>query len=198
MAGRPTDDGQSQLDFGELARCHQLCLPHTASSRAGLDVLQQMYRALSTDAAAHVLWQPAATAPHHLGAFAAGTSRLRQTETGVRRGLSLRALARLSVVVATLPLHVLARRRWESLIPEGGVGYVLTLGSARAVVPEADSTAGSVILSQLEQRFVTDGCHSVWTDTELDNARAHAFYLRQGYVEVSRDYGQVLLKKQLR
>jgi GNAT superfamily N-acetyltransferase len=97
-----------------------------------------------------------------------------------------------------MPGHVLARRRWEALIPRQGIGYVLTLGSARAVESAAASAPGGELLEKLEDWFRSRECEEVWVDTELQNQRAHAFYLRRGYVEVARDFGQVLLKKPLK
>jgi GNAT superfamily N-acetyltransferase len=97
----------------------------------------------------------------------------------------------------TMPRHVLARRRWESLIPHEGIGYLLTLGVARAVVPSARTRRGSELLAELEAWFTSQGCRESFVDTELSNVRAHAFYLRAGYLELSRDHGQVLLRKVL-
>jgi GNAT superfamily N-acetyltransferase len=173
-----------------------LCLPETASSRAGLSVLQALYAALETDSAARVIWYPAVD-PNHHGAFAAGTVRYRDTEAHTRRTLPRADFARLALRAASMPGHVLARRRWERAIPHEGVGYVLTLGAARAIVPGSNTVRGSVVLAELESWFAAQGCHASWVDTELANQRAHGFYLRQGYQEVSRDYGQVLLQKPL-
>ena len=195
MASQPLDAELGQIQLA-LARCHLLCLPETASSRAGLSVLQGLYAALGTDNAAHVIWRPA-TDPNHHGAFAAGTVRYRDTEAHTRRALPRAAFARLALRVAAMPGHVLARRRWESAIPHEGIGYVLTLGAARAILPGSDTVRGSVVLAELEAWFAARGCQASWVDTELSNQRAHGFYLRQGYQEVSRDYGQVLLQKPL-
>lgn len=74
---------------------------------------------------------------------------------------------------------------------------MLTLGVTRAVTPSAMTPRGSVILAELENWFAKNGCTTSWVDTELSNQRAHSFYVRTGYVEVARDFGQVLLKKQL-
>jgi len=52
-------------------------------------------------------------------------------------------------------------------------------------------------LAELEGWFISQGCSHGFVDTELSNRRAHAFYLRAGYLEVSRDHGQVLLQKPL-
>lgn len=195
MASQPLDAEPRQIQLA-LARCHLLCLPETASSRAGLSVLQALYAALETDSAARVIWHPA-TSPEHHGAFAAGTVRYRDTEAHTRRNLPRVDFARLALRAAAMPAHLLARRRWESAIPHQGVGYVLTLGAARAVLPGSNTVRGSVVLAELEAWFTAQGCHASWVDTELSNQRAHGFYLRQGYQEVSRDYGQVLLQKPL-
>jgi len=160
-----------------------------------LDVLRGLYDSLLTDSAAHVVWHPPVSQPYHLGAFAAGTTRLRDTESKIRQGLPPALFARLALRVAAQPRHVLARRRWESLIPPAEIGYVLTLGVARSVVPTANTPPGRSILAELEAWFVDERCVESWVDTELSNHRAHAFYLRAGYVEVTRDFGQVLLKK---
>jgi hypothetical protein len=96
-----------------------------------------------------------------------------------------------------MPRHVLARRRWESLIPHQDIGYVLTLGVASAIVPSARTRRGSELLAELEVWFVSQGCSASFVDTELSNQRGHAFYLRTGYRELSRDHGQVLLRKPL-
>jgi len=195
MASQPLDAQRGQIQLA-LARCHLLCLPETASSRAGLGVLQGLYAALEADPAAHVIWHPAADPSHH-GAFAAGTVRYRDTEAHTRRALPRAAFARLALCVVTTPSHVLARRRWESAIPHEGIGYVLTLGAARAILPGSETVRGSAVLAELERWFAEQGCHASWVDTELSNQRAHGFYLRQGYQEVARDYGQVLLQKPL-
>jgi len=196
MAGQPLDAQIEQTDFAALARAHRLCLPSTASSRAGLDVVQALYGSLARDPASRVIWHPAAE-PNHHGAFAAGTVRYRDTEAHTRRSLPRASFARLVLRVASMPSHLLARRRWESAIPHEGIGYVLTLGAARAVIPASQTLRGSVVLAELEAWFVEQGCRASWVDTELSNERAHAFYLRRGYLEVSRDFGQVLLQKPL-
>ena len=196
MASQSLDGALADADFDALARAHRLCLPDTASSRAGLDVLHGLYAALARDAASHVIWHPAAD-PRHYGAFAAGTVRYRETEAHTRRSLPKAALARLALRVASMPGHVLARRRWEGAIPHEGIGYVLTLGAAGALIPAAQTLRGSAVLEELETWFVAQGCTASWVDTELSNQRAHAFYLRRGYLEVSRDFGQILLHKPL-
>lgn len=180
-----------------LARCHRLCLPDTASSRAGSSVLEALYAALLRDSAARVIWEPGPAHAVEQGAFAAGTVRFRETELHTRRLLPKSAFARLALCSATMPRHLLARRRWESLIPPHGIGYVLTLGVARAVVAGAHTRRGGELLSDLEEWFASKGCTQSFVDTEISNARAHAFYLRQGYLERSRDHGQVLLSKPL-
>ena len=158
MASQPLDASSGQIQLA-LARCHLLCLPETASSRAGLNVLQGLYAALGTDSAAHVIWHPAAEPSQH-GAFAAGTVRYRATEAHTRRALPPTAFARLALRAAATPGHVLARRRWESAIPREGIGYVLTLGAARAILPGSDTVRGSVVLAELESWFVAQGCHA--------------------------------------
>jgi len=209
MAGEPTDPAAEHLrssqprepvgeaDVVALARCHRLCLPETASSRAGLSVLEGLYRALIRDRDAEVVWRPGDGAEPHLGAFAAGTVALRETELAVRRSLSAVDFARLALRVAAMPMHVLARRRWEQVIPSAGIGYVLTLGSAAAVTGHGRGARGRDVLADLEAWFVARGARESWVDTEQSNGRAIEFYRRGGYVEVSRDYGQVLLKKPL-
>ena len=200
MASRPPDAQRQRIalsELSDLARCHRLCLPDTASSRAGVDVLEGLYGALLGDSEAHVVWHPSAVAPRHDGAFAAGTVRYRDTEAHIRRSLRPALFARLAVRAASMPRHVLARRRWENVIPSQGIGYVLTLGSASAVVASSQAPRGRTVLAELEDWFVERGCSASWVDTELSNRRAHAFYVRVGYVEVSRDFGQVLLNKQL-
>jgi hypothetical protein len=201
MASWPLDAQRQRIELSELpdlARCHRLCLPDTASSRAGVDVLEGLYGALLGDAAAHVVWHASAETPRHEGAFAAGTVRYRDTEAHIRRSLRPALFARLALRAAAMPMHVLARRRWENVIPSEGIGYVLTLGSASAVVASSQAPRGQVVLAELEDWFLESGGSACWVDTELSNQRAHAFYLRMGYVEVRRDFGQVLLQKQLR
>jgi len=197
MARQPLDAELQQADLQALARCHRLCLPGTASSRAGLSVLEDLYAALFADPAAHVVWDRGPDhAPHH-GAFAAGTIRYRETEAHTRRSLSKTNFARLALRAMSMPRHVLARRRWESLIPHDRIGYVLTLGVASAVVEASNTRRGAALLADLERWFAASGVAASFVDTELSNHRAHAFYVRAGYVEVSRDYGQVLLQKPL-
>ena len=196
MASQSLDGALETADFEALARAHRLCLPDTASSRAGLDVLLGLYTALSRDVASRVIWHPAADPSHH-GSFAAGTVRYRETEAHTRRSLPKGALVRLALRVAAMPGHVLARRRWESIIPHEGIGYVLTLGAAGAIIPSAQTVRGSAVLEELESWFAVQGSKASWVDTELSNQRAHAFYQRRGYLEVARDFGQVLLHKPL-
>jgi len=160
-------------------------------------VLSALYAALFRDAAARVIWEPGPEGSPEHGAFCAGTVRYRDTELHTRRCLPKVAFARLALRAMTMPRHVLARRRWESLIPHEGIGYLLTLGVASAVVPTARTRRGSELLAELEAWFVSQGCSECFVDTELSNARAHAFYLRAGYLELSRDHGQVLLRKVL-
>jgi len=197
MASRPLDVETRPTELALLARCHRLCLPDTASSRAGLAVLEALYAGLCRDTAARVIWEPGlAGLPEH-GAFAAGTVRYRDTERHMRSSLSKLSFARLALHAAIMPGHLLSRRRWESLIPREGIGYVLTLGVASAVVPSARTRRGSELLAELESWFVSQGCSASYVDTELVNQRAYAFYLRAGYLECSRDHGQVLLRKTL-
>jgi len=196
MASRPPD-APRQIDLVALARCHRLCLPDTASSRAGLSVLEQLYAALFRDSAALVIWEPGAHGRPEHGAFASGTVRFRETERHTRRSLPTAAFARLAVHAAAMPRHVLARRRWEQLIPLEGIGYILTLGVASAVVPGAQTRRGRELLAELEAWFASQGSSASFVDTELSNQRAHAFYLRAGYLELSREHGQVLLRKAL-
>lgn len=197
MASQPFDVQLEPADLQALARCHRLCLPGTASSRAGLGVLEGLYRALLADPAARVIWERGPLpAPDH-GAFAAGTVRYRDTEARASRSLSTVSFLRLALRAASMPRHVLARRRWESLIPEADIGYVLTLGVASAVVRTSRTRRGAELLADLERWFMAEGAAASFVDTELSNARAHAFYIRAGYAEVSRDYGQVLLRKPL-
>lgn len=202
MAREPLDP-QSQPRLAKsnlvaLARCHALCLPETASSRAGAEVLEGLYEVLLQDPGARVIWRPSAVdASPELGAFAAGTVRFRETEALIRRKLPSKLFARLALRVATMPQHVLSRRRFESAIPHDGIGYVLTLGSASAVVPGAGAPRGGEVLSELEEWFEARGARESFVDTELKNARAHAFYQRKGYGEVARAFGDVLLKKPL-
>lgn len=200
---RESVDPQSQPRLAKsnllaLARCHALCLPDTASSRAGAEVLEGLYEALLSDPGARVIWRPGLdeNAPE-LGAFAAGTVRFRETEALTRRKLRPALFAKLALRVASMPSHVLSRRRFEATIPHDGIGYVLTLGSARAVVKGANAPRGSEILAELEEWFEARGARESWVDTELSNRRAHEFYLRVGYTEVARAFGQVLLKKSL-
>lgn len=203
MAREPLDP-QSQPRLAKsnlvaLARCHALCLPDTASSRAGVEVLEGLYEVLLRDPGARVIWRASAddALPEH-GAFAAGTVRFRETEALIRRKLRPALFARLALRVASMPKHVLSRRRFENTIPHDGIGYVLTLGSARAVVPGASAPRGSEMLSELEEWFEARGARESWVDTELRNTRAHAFYERNGYTEVARAFGDVLLKKRLK
>ena len=196
MASWPPD-AEVRVQLPALARCHRLCLPDTASSRAGLAVLEALYAGLLLDPAARVIWEPGGEGLPEHGAFAAATLRYRETELHTRSALPKAAFARLAMHAAMMPRHVLARRRWERLIPHEGVGYILTLGVASAVVPAARTRRGSELLAELEGWFISQGCSHGFVDTELSNRRAHAFYLRAGYLEVSRDHGQVLLQKPL-
>ena len=197
MARQPLDAEPQSVDVREIARCHRLCLPDTASSRAGLVVLENLYQALLVDPAAHVVWDRGPSHASDHGAFAAGTVRYRETEAQTQRALSTPSFMRLALRVAAMPSHVLARRRWESLIPQEGIGYILTLGVASAVVPSTPTRRGRELLADLEAWFSAQGASRSFVDTELSNRRAHAFYTRAGYLEVSRDYGQVLLQKPL-
>jgi len=202
MAREPSDHesqpGLAKAELVALARCHALCLPDTASSRAGHEVLEGLYGALLQDPGARVIWRASANqSSPELGAFAAGTVRFRETEALTRRNLRPALFARLALRVASMPLHVLSRRRFEGHIPHGGIGYVLTLGSSSAVVPGALAPRGAEVLGELEAWFASRGARESWVDTELSNSRAHAFYVRRGYGEVSRAFGQVLLRKPL-
>ena len=106
-------------------------------------------------------------------------------------------LARLALRVAATPMHVLARRRWESVIPTTGIGYVLTLGSTASATGQRGGVRGHDVLAELEAWFTARGALESWVDTEQSNDRALEFYRRCGYAEVSRTCGQVLLKKTL-
>ena len=197
MVSGPLDAQPRRVELLALARCHRLCLPDTASSRAGLPVLEALYAGLLRDSAARVIWEPGPEGSPEHGAFAAGTVRYRESELHTRRCLPRAAFARLALRAAMMPKHILARRRWESLIPQQGIGYLLTLGVASAVVRSARTRRRSELLADIEDWFVSQGCCASFVDTELSNQRAHAFYLRTGYRELSRDHGQVLLRKTL-
>ena len=144
-----------------------------------------------------MIWHPPFAGERHLGAFASGTANLRDTEVVTRRDLSPLLLARLALRVAGMPMHILSRRRWEHVIPRREIGYVLTIGVAAAVTGERSGVSGRDVLAELERWFVEHACRESWVDTELDNGRAINFYQRNGYREVSRAFGQVLLKKSL-
>ena len=135
MARRASDTQGEPVDLRALARCHRLCLPKTASSRAGEAVLHSLYEALSSDPAAHVIWRPTSGALPGDGAFASGTVQYRETEAHTRRSLSMAHFARLALNAAAMPSHLLAQQKWQPLIPRAGVGYVLTLGTARSLLP---------------------------------------------------------------
>jgi len=123
-------------------------------------VLRALYAGLQRDEAAHVIWRPGAdAAARHLGAFAAGTLALRDTEARTRRNLPAGDFARLALRVASMPMHVLARRRWESVIPTAGIGYVLTLGAAASVIRGAGGARGADVLAELERWFAAGGRH---------------------------------------
>lgn len=197
MVGRSLDPEPAKVDVSALARCHRRCLPNTASSHAGLQVVRALYGALLRDVAARVVWYPAVGEEEECGAFASGTVCYRETEVRTRSSLSKLDLARLALRTAAHPGHVLSRWRWEELIPRRGIGYVLTLGTTNAVLQKRGAARGSQLLSELESWFSGQGCEASYVDTELANTRAHAFYVRHGYLEVSRSFGQVLLQKPL-
>jgi GNAT superfamily N-acetyltransferase len=183
-------------DLLSLAACHRLCLPETANSRAGIDILAAMYRALARDARSRVIWRPGAPEAH-LGGFAAGTIDLRATEAHIRRELPLSALVKMGIRALGQPAHLVARRRWEKLIPSERIGYVLTLGTARAVADAPKAASGTELMDALEAWFAGNGCTESWVDTEAKNERALEFYRKRGYVERALDLGQVLLAKTL-
>ena len=70
MASWPPD-AEVRVELPALARCHRLCLPDTASSRAGLAVLEALYAGLLLDPAARVIWEPGGEGVpeqfHHIG-----------------------------------------------------------------------------------------------------------------------------------
>lgn len=174
-----------------MVSLHRRLLPHTASSRAGERAVRALYGALSRGSEAVVLI--ASDDAHDAeGSFASGTVRLRETERRVRAALRTDApvAARLALYNLLAPAHVCARLWWDRTIPQGKVGYVLTIG----VTPRS-AVRGSAVLLGLERELARLGAASFWVDTEASNARAIAFYERNAYEVVSRRFGQVLLRK---
>src|SRR6188474_1730341 len=102
MASWPPD-AEVRVELPALARCHRLCLPDTASSRAGLTVLEALYAGLLRDAAARVIWEPGVSGTPEHGAFAAATVRYRETELHTRQALPAAAFARLAMRAAMMP-----------------------------------------------------------------------------------------------
>jgi GNAT superfamily N-acetyltransferase len=87
------------------------------------------------------------------------------------------------------PAHLLAQRVWDGTVP-AGAGYVLTIGAT-----DGSRVRGGAVLDALERELRARGAAELWVDTEAANERAVAFYRRNGYVEVSRRFRQVLLRK---
>jgi ribosomal protein S18 acetylase RimI-like enzyme len=190
------DEDLSRDQLLALASCHRRCLPHTASSRAGVDVVAALYATLQRDDAARVVWV-AARDGGELGAFASGTVDLRRTERRVADGLSTRQYVRLGLRSLSSVSHLVARRAWERTIPTAGAGYVLTLGTSSSFDARSGAVPGKIVLAELESWFVSKGARESWVDTECTNGRALEFYRKRGYREVRRTLGHALLCKPL-
>ncbi len=186
--------GLSPAELRSLAALHRACLPATASAKAGLAAVAALYEALFSDPAAIVVWVPPTPALER-GGFASGTTSLRDTEALIRRRVPPTTFVKLALSNLASPRHLLARRRWEPVIPAQRVGYVLTLGVRRD--DRGDGPRGRLLLDELERRFHDRGAAEAWVDTEATNERALAFYGRAGYERVRTDAGQVLLRKVL-
>jgi hypothetical protein len=153
--------------------------------------VEALYRAVLLDPAAVVLTTQGGAAG---GGFASGTLDLRGTEVRLRERMAARPSVFLRLAARNLlaPLHLLARRSWESVIPLAGVGYVLTIG-----VTDGSPVRGVEVLRALEREFQTRGACESWVDTERSNSRAVEFYVRNGYQIASERFGQVLLSRRL-
>jgi ribosomal protein S18 acetylase RimI-like enzyme len=196
VSERGSDEGRSRDELLALASCHRRCLPHTASSRAGVDVVVALYSTLERDDASRVVWVAAASGGD-LGAFCSGTVDLRRTERRVVDGLSATQYVRLGLRSLSAVSHLVARRAWERTIPKQGVGYVLTLGTSSSFEARSGALPGKSVLAELERWFVSKGVSESWVDTECANERALEFYRKRGYREVRRTFGHALLCKSL-
>jgi ribosomal protein S18 acetylase RimI-like enzyme len=181
----------------DLVRCHRICLPKTPGSRAPADVLASLYRTLINDSSAVVIWMQGDAPDTWCGGFAAGTVRLAATDRFVRSGLSWREILALACATARDPRPVLAKSRWNKLLPREGVGYILTIGVAPSSRQNGAPIRGASILNQLEGELAKRGAREVWVDTERSNHRAVAFYQRNAYQIVAHSFGQLLLRKVL-
>lgn len=176
--------------IAKIADFHRVCLPKTASSRAGKPALAALYRAVLQDPHGMIFWSSK-------GAFLAATSDLRATEASIRAAMPLPYLARLVFWNLLAPAHLFSRRAWEKEIPLSEAAYILTLGSASALRGDADRVSGSVVLRAGLAEFAKRGLKHCLVDTELSNEQARRFYEKNSFSEVKRSAGQVLLRKKI-
>ena len=173
-----------------MVQAHRLCLPHTASSKAGDTALKSLYDVLSRDEASVVIWNG------KVKGFAAGTCSLRAIEKKLPRNLPLITKFKLAVHHVAWPFHLLSRLKWEKMIPKQGAGYILTIGVVDRDTPESKG-ASAKLINGLEEFFKSKGMKESWVDTEAVNKRARRFYEKHSYIQIAENYFQVLIKKSL-
>lgn len=182
-----------------IAKCHQICLPHTATSKAGTDVLSLFYKTLVDDPSSLVLWTNGKDNDRnqYLGAFASASVDLEKTESRIKRAMTSILFLKLACYCILNPLHIIAGKIWKRLIPAKGAGYILTVGVTEEVKKKDPLINGKNLVLLIEQWFRDLDIKESWVDTEVKNRKAIAFYLSLGYKEVNRSFGQVLFKKAL-
>jgi hypothetical protein len=188
----------SQIEIINIAKCHKMCLPHTATSRSGVGVLSLFYKTLVNDPGSLVLWKNGIdNSSLQLGAFASGTIDLQKTESLIKKSLSLLLFLKVAVNAVLNPLHIIAQKMWKKIIPESGIGYILTVGVTEEAKKQSPLICGKNLILILEQWFRDSNMQESWVDTEITNRKSLDFYEKMGYEEVYRGFGQVLFKKVL-
>lgn len=176
----------------QVAKCHSKCLSQTSSSRAGLDVLVEMYRSIYRDPNSTILIGVEGT--RVLG-FLAFTKAYRQTEKMTIQVLPKWMLLKLSLFNLLSPSHSLARLAWNAMIPDENCGYIMTLG----ILPECRKygVRGTDLLRYAESILQSLRITNMMVDTEEKNEKALRFYEKNGYQTVREKFGQILMKKEL-
>jgi len=180
-------------ELDSIVACHRRVLPWTNSSRSGLTVLKAMYKSVLQDEDSLLVW----TVNGSSSGFLSATTDFRKTEKIIRNGMPVEGLLKLAWMNLLSPSHILARLKWEKVIPECNTGYLLTIGVNNPVDAVPGMIRGHILHDLYEKWLTGQNIGETWVDTESENTKAVSFYLKLGYQKVSEDFKNVLLKKTL-
>jgi hypothetical protein len=146
-----------------------------------------MYRALCENSEKHiVIWKE--------GGFASCSLDLKDGEERIKKRLNIKQWFRLILQHLRQPQYILAKKQFDKVLPDSTFGYILTIGTGRAI-PGGSGPSGSSLLAEIERQILARGAFEVWVDTEVSNLRAIEFYKKHGYIVKLTSWGNVLLRK---